>query len=189
MSSSTRVASSLAASLAIILAISYPGRAYANYKFPVECSDGSEEILDFWRKREPVWPRLAQMARDVLAVPETSVGVERMFNMARDICHYRRGHLKPEAIRDLMILKHFNREALASPAVDLTESEREFREGAAEMVAEASSNVGDITESEGENLESNGDGSESEDDIYSLPAQAAPHSCQHRPGKRPHSQI
>lgn len=30
-------------------------------------------------------------------------GVERLFNSARDICHYRRGSLKPKTIRDIML--------------------------------------------------------------------------------------
>ncbi len=59
------------------------------------------------------------MARDVLAIPATSVGVERLFNMARDICHYRRGSLKAETIRKIMLMRHF----------DATELEAEMRYG------------------------------------------------------------
>lgn len=43
------------------------------------------------------------MARDILSIPASGAGVERLFNCARDICHYRRGHLKPETIRELML--------------------------------------------------------------------------------------
>lgn len=32
------------------------------------------------------------------------VGVERVFNYARDVCHYRRGQLKPETIRSLLLM-------------------------------------------------------------------------------------
>jgi hypothetical protein len=46
---------------------------------------------------------LAAMARDILATPASGAGVERLFNCARDICHYRRGQLKPETIRSLML--------------------------------------------------------------------------------------
>ncbi|KAJ5378251.1 uncharacterized protein N7496_005660, partial [Penicillium cataractarum] len=38
---------------------------------------------------------LITTARDVLSILVTGVGVERLFNSARDICHYRRGSLKP----------------------------------------------------------------------------------------------
>lgn len=46
---------------------------------------------------------LASVARDVLSIPATGAGVERLFNSARDICHYRRGSLKPTTIRDLVM--------------------------------------------------------------------------------------
>jgi len=53
------------------------------------------------------------MARDVFSILSTSVGVERMFNYARDICHYRRNNLNDTTIQDLMIymcLSRFNNE-------------------------------------------------------------------------------
>ena len=43
------------------------------------------------------------MARDVLSIPATGAGVERLFNSARDICHYRRGSLNPTTIQELML--------------------------------------------------------------------------------------
>jgi uncharacterized protein YdcH (DUF465 family) len=43
------------------------------------------------------------MARDFLAIPVSGVGVERLFNTARDICHYRRCRLNPETINALML--------------------------------------------------------------------------------------
>jgi hypothetical protein len=61
------------------------------------------QITEFWRRAERHWPVLAAIARDYLAIPAASVGVERLFNMARDICSYRRHHLKPATIRDLVI--------------------------------------------------------------------------------------
>jgi hypothetical protein len=44
------------------------------------------------------------MAREFLAIPASGVGVERLFNQARDICTYRRHSLKPETIRLLVML-------------------------------------------------------------------------------------
>jgi hypothetical protein len=49
------------------------------------------------------------MARDILAVPISGVGVERTFNMARDVCHYRRGQLGFSTIQKVMIIKHRRR--------------------------------------------------------------------------------
>lgn len=39
----------------------------------------------------------------MFAIPASGAGVERLFNSARDICHYRRGSLKPTTIQDLMM--------------------------------------------------------------------------------------
>ena len=57
----------------------------------------------FWKEHESEYPILARMARDVLSIPASGAGVERLFNCARDICHYRRGQLKPDTIKDLML--------------------------------------------------------------------------------------
>lgn len=46
---------------------------------------------------------LSRLARDLLSVPATGAGVERLFNSARDICHYRRGSLNESTIQDLMM--------------------------------------------------------------------------------------
>ena len=44
------------------------------------------------------------MARDYLAIPAAGVGVERLFNVGRDICTFRRYSLKPKTIRMLMMM-------------------------------------------------------------------------------------
>ncbi|KAJ5110730.1 hypothetical protein N7532_001265 [Penicillium argentinense] len=44
----------------------------------------------FWKDHENEFPILARMARDILSIPASGAGVERLFNCARDICHYRR---------------------------------------------------------------------------------------------------
>ena len=43
------------------------------------------------------------MARDFLAVAASGVGVERLFNSARDICSYRRSRLDGGTIQKLML--------------------------------------------------------------------------------------
>ncbi|KAJ5661918.1 uncharacterized protein N7477_009534 [Penicillium maclennaniae] len=47
----------------------------------------------FWRDYQVEYPTLARVARDIFSIPATGAGVERLFNSARDICHYRRGRL------------------------------------------------------------------------------------------------
>lgn len=38
-----------------------------------------------------------------MSIPATGAGVERLFNSARDVCHYHRGSLNPETVRDIML--------------------------------------------------------------------------------------
>lgn len=57
----------------------------------------------FWQEHEHEFPILARMARDILSIPASGAGVERLFNCARDICHCRRGQLKASTIRALML--------------------------------------------------------------------------------------
>ncbi|KAL3705729.1 hypothetical protein TMatcc_006738 [Talaromyces marneffei ATCC 18224] len=57
----------------------------------------------FWKEHEHKFPALAKMARDILSIPATGAGVERLFNSARDVCDYRRGSLNSTTIQDLML--------------------------------------------------------------------------------------
>ena len=56
-------------------------------------------ILEWWKVNARRVPNLARMARDVLAVQAGSVGVERVFSMARDVIPYRRSRLKSSTSR------------------------------------------------------------------------------------------
>ena len=49
------------------------------------------------------------IVHDILVVPATTVGIERLFNQARDICHYCHSHLGIESIRASMMVKIFDR--------------------------------------------------------------------------------
>lgn len=61
------------------------------------------EPLPFWREHQGRFPAIASLARDVLSIPATGAGVERLSNTARDICHYRRGRMKSKTIEELMM--------------------------------------------------------------------------------------
>ncbi|KAJ6125925.1 hypothetical protein N7471_010418 [Penicillium samsonianum] len=69
----------------------------------LESGTTSIDPCSFWKGHQHEFPMLASVARDVLSIPATGAGVERLFNSARDICHYRRGSLKPTTIRDLVM--------------------------------------------------------------------------------------
>ena len=89
-------------------------------------------ILDYWKAKQYTLPCLAAMARDILAVPAAGVGVERIFNMARDICHYRRSNLKSDSIRDSMMLKLFDKIELDCEMVSIEDEENPFLDNNAE---------------------------------------------------------
>lgn len=77
------------------------------------------EPLQFWRDNEYRFPAIAALARDILSILATGAGVERLFNTARDICHYRRGRMKSETIEEIMMF-------LCTSRFDLEEQEAEF---------------------------------------------------------------
>jgi hypothetical protein len=51
---------------------------------------------------------LVAIARDYLVIFTASVGVKRLFNIARDIYFYYRHYLKPAIIRALVIIIYIN---------------------------------------------------------------------------------
>ncbi|EXX70016.1 hypothetical protein RirG_091230 [Rhizophagus irregularis DAOM 197198w] len=63
------------------------------------------DVLAFWKVHENKFPNLFKMARDFLAIPGTSVPVERVFSGVMDLITQRRCSLNPEMIRKLMYLK------------------------------------------------------------------------------------
>jgi hypothetical protein len=63
-------------------------------------------VLQWWQANKETYPRLAQVAKDILAIPIAEVGVERVFNLARDVIGDRRHRLAAQTIRRIMLIKH-----------------------------------------------------------------------------------
>jgi hypothetical protein len=63
------------------------------------------DILEWWSANEVSYPQLARVAKDILAIPISQVGVERVFNTARDVIGDQRHRLSTRAVRQIMILK------------------------------------------------------------------------------------
>ncbi len=80
-------------------------------------------VLHYWRGKELQWPELCRMARVVLAVPAMLAGVERLFNIALDICHYRRGHLKPESTGKHVMMRQYDASDLLAESLENEEEE------------------------------------------------------------------
>jgi hypothetical protein len=55
----------------------------------------------------PQFPKLSSVAREALAIPCSSVSVERVFNDGRDIIGIRRSSLNPETISAFMFGNHY----------------------------------------------------------------------------------
>ncbi|KAF7174239.1 hypothetical protein CNMCM6106_008367 [Aspergillus hiratsukae] len=75
--------------------------------------------LTFWREKQQQLPTLASVARDIFSIPATGAGVERLFNSARDICHYRRGSLNATTIQDIMMFRCISRFDIEEDAEEL----------------------------------------------------------------------
>ncbi|KAF5332392.1 hypothetical protein D9758_017370 [Tetrapyrgos nigripes] len=63
----------------------------------------SVDCLPFWKMSCQSYPRLAAYARDVLAIPGSSVSVERVLSVGRDLIGLHRHSLSAETSSELMI--------------------------------------------------------------------------------------
>ena len=64
-----------------------------------------DDPLSFWRKKKDDFPMIANIARDVLAIPASNTSVERLFSAAKLVVTDRRTSLGAEKIDKLMFLK------------------------------------------------------------------------------------
>lgn len=68
--------------------------------------DGNaDRALKWWKANAFEFPSMARAARDYLAVPATEVGVERVFNGARDVLGLRRQSMSADTMRSLVLLE------------------------------------------------------------------------------------
>lgn len=124
-----------------------------------------KNILGFWATHEPQYPVLAKVARDFLAIPVSGVGVESLFSISRDVCHYRRSRLSGNTIEAVIKLLMADRGAIAKEFEELKQEEEDDDD----EQAQASDYLGlDISDDEGldgtlddtDDDESLGDGNE-----------------------------
>jgi hypothetical protein len=74
------------------------------FKLPAEDFDTCNPI-QWWMGRRSQFPRLFQLARDVLCIPGSAVAVERIFSGGRDTISLQRASLHADTIRTLMLVK------------------------------------------------------------------------------------
>ncbi|KAL1939855.1 hypothetical protein VTO73DRAFT_9555 [Trametes versicolor] len=70
--------------------------------------------LSWWKKHAVSFPVIARMARDFLAIPATSVAVERLFSKSRHLCTDVRASLRALTITEAMCVKYWIRSGLLS---------------------------------------------------------------------------
>ncbi len=63
-----------------------------------------DDPLDWWKRKQTVFPRLAACARKYLAVPASSAPVERMFSTAGLVVTAKRTRLHSSIVNDIVVL-------------------------------------------------------------------------------------
>lgn len=66
--------------------------------------DAGEDILKWWSRHSDIYPSLARLARDYLAIPATSAPVERVFSGGADLVTDKRGSLSKDTIEACVCL-------------------------------------------------------------------------------------
>jgi len=67
--------------------------------------DDFEWVLAWWKENQCTYPRMAKVAREYLAIPASSVSIERLFNMGRDVIGIRRHSMSSNTFRMLLLLQ------------------------------------------------------------------------------------
>ncbi|KZN87658.1 hypothetical protein EN45_062190 [Penicillium chrysogenum] len=57
----------------------------------------------YWKDHQREWPVLTRLARDLLSIPATGAGTERLLTVAQNICRTRGGSLDESTMRDLVM--------------------------------------------------------------------------------------
>ncbi|RKF61239.1 hypothetical protein OnM2_044046 [Erysiphe neolycopersici] len=70
----------------------------------VDDEGGKLDPLDWRRRNEKEFPELAKMARDVLCVAISDIGMKRIFNPGRDIQNYIEAQFDGDSIRKALVL-------------------------------------------------------------------------------------
>jgi len=77
---------------------------------PLNCDPTA--VYTYWANRSCRWPRLGQMARDLLSIPATSAASERAFSVGKDVSGISRMSLKPETVEALICLRSWYKAGL-----------------------------------------------------------------------------
>ncbi|KZS03598.1 Uncharacterized protein APZ42_033644 [Daphnia magna] len=80
-----------------------------------EPADGDPtNIFYYWAVKSTKWPKLCNMAKDLLSIPATSAACERSFSAGKDVFGISRMSLNPETIEALVCLRSWYRAGLVN---------------------------------------------------------------------------
>lgn len=81
-------------------------------------------MLNKFQKNAVLYPTLARMARDVCAIPGSSVPCERLFSAGAEIATDRRSRIGATRFEELQVLKHAWRDSIVDRAsINMEEAE------------------------------------------------------------------
>lgn len=64
----------------------------------------NDDVLEFWRKNQHVYPRLAVVSKAILAVPITSASSESAFSIAGCLVRSRRASIAPHRVEKVLFV-------------------------------------------------------------------------------------
>ena len=67
--------------------------------------DDAENILEFWKKHENLFPILTKFVREICCITASSATSERVFSTGTQVCTPKRCRLNPQTIENLIIYK------------------------------------------------------------------------------------
>ena len=69
--------------------------------------DDDGTLLQWWQSKASLFPRLAILAKQILAIPATSANSERNFSRAGLIVTNKRSKISPENVDDLLVIHNY----------------------------------------------------------------------------------
>lgn len=64
----------------------------------------NEDVLEFWKKNQHVYPRLAVISKAILAIPITSASAESAFSIAGCLIRSRRASIAPHRVEKVLFV-------------------------------------------------------------------------------------
>ncbi|KAL6543992.1 hypothetical protein OROGR_010489 [Orobanche gracilis] len=86
-------------------------------------TDGNNNLLKWWAKRSTIFPVVATIAKEILAVPASTVSVEQAFSVGGYILDERRSRLTPQNLEAQALLNDWVKTELRQQEPNYNEQE------------------------------------------------------------------